>query len=289
MIRSPRTRRSLAMTPIHTTPIDSKHRRLKSPLGYLGGKSRLATYIAERIPPHTCYVEPFCGGAWVYFAKPPSKVEVLNDLDGELVTFWRVIRNHLPEFHRCLGFSVISREEFRWETKQDVRLLTDVQRAVRYYRLQRMGYGGKTTGRTFGTSCVRPSSLNLLKVEEILREAHRRMARTTIEHLDACECLRRYDSDQTFFYIDPPYWNADFYAVSFPKEDFIRLRDALKTIRGRFILSLNDTPEIRKIFADFAIEPIGTKYSLGNSRVASETRNLERKEVLIHNLQGGEN
>lgn len=256
----------------------------RSPIGYLGGKFRLARRIAGRIPPHTCYVEPFCGGAWVYFTKKPSKVEILNDLDGELVAFWRVIRHHLPEFLRYLEFGLVSREEFQRDLKQDTKLLTDVQRAVRYYRLQRMGYGGKTCGRTFGTSCVRPNSLDLNSAEESLRETHRRMARTTIEHLDACECIRRYDSPETFFYIDPPYWNADFYAVSFAKEDFSRLRAALNNIKGKFILSLNDTPEVREIFSAFALEPIETKYSIGNGHHVKSARSQERKELLIHNL-----
>lgn len=259
---------------------------LKSPLGYLGGKSRLAKRIVEKIPSHTTYVEPFCGGAWVYFTKPPSRVEILNDRDGELVRFWNVIRHHLPEFLRCLDFSVVSREEFQRESKQDPSLLTDVQRAVRYYKLQRMGYGGKTVNRTFGTSITRPNSLNLLAVEEKLKVTHKRLARTTVENLDACDCIKKYDSPETLFYIDPPYWEADFYAVSFKGEDFRRLAETLRTINGKFILSLNDTPEVREIFNGFKIEPIETKYSLGNSKTAAGTRGVERKEVLIHNLDG---
>lgn len=257
---------------------------LKSPLGYLGGKSRLAKRIVERIPPHTTYVEPFCGGAWVYFTKSPSRVEILNDRDGELVKFWSVIRHHLPEFLRCLDFSMVSREQFEMESRQDPTTMTDVQRAVRYYRLQRMGFGGKTTKRNFGTSTTRPNSLNLLSVEEKLKKTHQRMARTTIENLDACDCIKRYDSPETLFYIDPPYWEADFYAVSFKGDDFKRLAETLRTINGKFILSLNDTPEVRAIFADFQIESIETKYSLANSKVAAGTRGVDRKEVLIKNF-----
>ena len=267
------------------TEIQTETKPLKSPLGYLGGKSRLASRIVERIPEHTCYVEPFCGGAWVYFTKPPSKVEILNDFDGELVNFWKVVRHHLPEFLRYLEFTLVSREEFKAEQKLDPVLLTDVQRAVRYYRLQRMGFGGKTVNRNFGTSIVRPNSLNLAAVEEKLSATHKRLARATIEHLDACECIRKYDSPKTFFYIDPPYWNADFYAVSFAGEDFERLRDTLREVQGKFIVSLNDTPEIREIFGEFTIESIETKYSIGNTKTAASTRNEERKEVLIHNLE----
>lgn len=258
---------------------------LKSPLGYLGGKSRLAKRIVERIPSHTCYVEPFCGGAWVYFTKKPSRVEILNDRDSELVKFWSVIRHHLPEFLRCLDFSIVSREQFDYDKKLKPSSLTDVQRAVLYYRQQRMGFGGKTVNRTFGTSSVRPSSLNLLNVEDQLRVTHRRMARTTIENLDACKCILKYDSPKTFFYIDPPYWNADFYAVSFSGKDFENLADTLRGVQGKFMLSLNDTPEVREIFKDFRIESIETKYSLANPKVAAHTRSEDKKEVLIYNFE----
>jgi len=267
-----------------TPQTTDSHKPLKSPLGYLGGKSRLAKRIVERIPKHTCYVEPFCGGAWVYFTKEPSRLEVLNDRDGELANFWNVVRHHLPEFLRYLEFSLVSREQFKKESKQNPEYLTDVQRAVRYYRLQRMGYGGKTVNRTFGTSVTRPNSLNLETVEDKLKVTHKRLARTTIENLDACECITRYDSKESFFYIDPPYWNADFYAVSFKDEDFKRLAQTLRSIEGKFILSLNDTPEVREIFSDFKIDTIETKYSLGNSKVSKGTRGTDRKEVLIHNL-----
>ena len=126
---------------------------MNSPLNYLGGKSRLAEKIVKLFPKdHVCYCEPFCGAAWVLFRKEPSKTEVINDADGELVTFWRVIQNHLEEFLRYYRFAVIARKIWDIENKKDPGLLTDIQRAVRYYYLQRLGFGGKTSGRTFGTS-----------------------------------------------------------------------------------------------------------------------------------------
>jgi len=83
----------------------------------------------------------------------------------------------------------------------------------------------------------------------------------------------------------PAFTNADFYAVSFKGEDFERLADTLKGIQGKFILSLNDTPEVREIFKDFRIESIETKYSLANPKVAAHTRGEDRKEVLIYNFE----
>ena len=268
--------------------IDKTNSKLKSPISYLGGKSRLAEKIVQRFPKHHCYVEPFCGAAWVFFAKKPSAVEVLNDADGQLVNFWRVVKFHLPELFRYLRFTLVSRAGFRADVETTPERLTDVQRAARYFRLQKMGYGGRTVGRTFGTSKQRPSAFATGNKEERLEACHRRLAQTTIEHLDAIECIEKYDSPETLFYLDPPYWKADFYAVSFAGEHFVRLRDALRVVQGKFILSLNDTPAVRELFQEFTIEPISTRYSIGNAKVTARTRSEKRPELLVHNLDDAE-
>lgn len=257
---------------------------MKSPISYLGGKSRLAKAIVKRFPQHKCYVEPFCGAAWVYFTKEASDAEVLNDNDGELVNFWKVVKYHLPEMLRYMSFTLISREGFKQDLQSPPSMLTDVQRAARYYRLQKMGFGGRTTGRTFGTSIQRPNSYANKSNEDRLEQTHQRLSKTTIENLDAVECIEKYDSKDTLFYLDPPYWNADFYAVSFQGEDFVRLRDALRLVKGKFILSLNDTPQVRELFGEFNIDPISTWYSLSNGRTDKGSRAKQRAEVLIHNL-----
>ena len=136
---------------------------------------------------------------------------------------------------------------------------------------------------------MRPSAFNMHKVEEVLADAHRRLARTTIEKLDACECIKRYDAPHTFFYIDPPYWNSDVYVKSFSGHDYIRLRNTLLRVKGKFVLSLNDTPEVRELFSAFTIEPIYTSYSLGNAKTSAATRGEVRREVLIHNLEASPN
>lgn len=254
---------------------------MKSPLNYLGGKSRLAKTIVPMIPrDHTCYVEPFCGAAWILFSKEPSPVEVINDADNELVTFWRVIQNHLQTFLEYYKHSVISRQIWEWENAKIPDTLTDIQRAVRYYYLQRLAFGGKTSKRTFGTSAEQPLGLNLTTIEETLIEVHWRLKRVTIEHLDAIECITRYDRPDTFFYIDPPYYfNQRDYAVSFSR--FEALAAVLSGIQGRFLVSLNDCPEVRKIFSAFKIKRVSLGYSLGNARLASGTRSKERAELLI--------
>ena len=258
---------------------------MKSPLNYLGGKSRLAEKVCKLIPEdHICYCESFCGASWVLFAKEPSKSEVINDLDGELVTFWRVVQNHLEEFLRYFRFAVTSRRIFDLENMKNPETLTDVQKAVRYFYLQRCGFGGKVSSRTFGTSATGPSRLNLSNIEERLLEVHWRLSRVVIEHLDACKCIERYDRPTTLFYLDPPYWETAGYAVAFKEDDYIRLRDTLSKIRGRFLLSLNDVPAVRSMFKTFNILRVSTKYSTGTASSSPSTRSDDQFEVIIRNF-----
>lgn len=258
---------------------------MKSPLNYLGGKSRLAETVCKIIPPdHLCYCEAFCGASWVLFAKDPSKAEVINDLDGELVTFWRVVQNHLEEFLRYFRFAVTSRRIFELENMKNPETLTDIQKAVRYYYLQKCGFGWKVTGRTFGTGATRPAGLNLSNIEERLLEVHWRLSRVVIEHLDACRCIERYDRPTTVFYLDPPYWETAGYAVPFKHEDYTRLMDTLSKIKGRFLLSLNDVPEVRALFKKFTIQRVTTKYSTGTAASAPENRAKDQHEVIIRNF-----
>ena len=258
-----------------------------SPISYFGGKFRLAKKIIPLIPEHNCYVEPFCGAAWVLFKKDPnqSKHEVINDLDQELVNFWRVIQNHIQPFLEYFKHAIISRKIFEIENRKDPTTLTDIQRAVRYYYLQRLTFGGKSAGRIFAAGPSRPSNLNLLTLEESILETHWRLARVTIENMDACKCIEKYDRADTFFYLDPPYWDAaQDYAHKFNADDFDRLRSTLDALKGKFILSLNDSPKVREKFRGFKMLALTTTYSSGNSRVAPDTRVKPRGELLINNL-----
>jgi DNA adenine methylase len=235
---------------------------------------------------HVCYCEPFCGGAWILFGKEPSKVEVLNDLDIELVTFWRVVRHHLEEFLRYFKWAIVSRYMFDLANKEDPALMTDIQRAVRYYYLQRLGFGGRTERRSWGAGATKPTGLNLETINDVLLETHWRLQRVIIEHLDACACIRRYDRKTTFFYIDPPYHHVNQgYAHKYKDADFSDLKAALACMSGRFILSLNDTPAVRALFREYRIQRVSVRYSSGNTRQAADTRALLRHELIIANFR----
>lgn len=256
---------------------------MKSPLAYLGGKSRLTGTLVPIIQkvPHTCYCEPFCGACWVLFAKPEacSACEVINDLDGELIRFWRCVQRHYIPLLDLFRHAIVSREMFDWLKIERPETLTDMQRAARYYYLQRIAFGGKVTGRTFGCSATDRPRLDVEGMADDLLAVHRRLARVTVEHLDGLDCIRRYDRPATLFFIDPPYIETTGYAVPFPSARYAELASTLLALKGKFILTLNDHPEARRIFARFNLAETSTLYSVGGGRKQKKVG-----ELLIRNF-----
>lgn len=235
---------------------------------WIGGKSRLAKRILSIFPDHSCYVEAFAGGAALFFRKEPADVEVLNDINGDLVNLYRVVQHHLEEFVRMFKWSLVSRQMYGWLNSTRPETLTDVQRAARFYYLQRQGFGGKVEGRTFGTATTSPPKLNLLRIEEDLSTAHLRLARTTIEHLPWEECIRRYDRPHSLFYLDPPYWGTEGYGVGFGLDQYDRMAELARSIAGKMIVSVNDIPEMRKAFKGLTMDTAEIRYSVGGGHRA---------------------
>jgi len=253
------------------------------PLSYLGGKNRLATRIISLIPEHTAYIEPFCGGAQVFFHKAPSKVEVLNDIDQEVFNFLRVCQLHHGELVRYLQFSIASRKWFELFQKQDPATLSDIQRAARFFYLQKNCYGGLIRRQHFTVSVQDGSNYNPHRIPMVLHLAHERLLNVQLECLPYQEILRRYDRPNTFFYLDPPYFGLPYYKLNFKAEDYVELAGSLKGLTGKFLLSLNDTPEVRKIFSVFNTSELTLFYS--SQRKPGKTY----KELLISNYTMNKN
>lgn len=255
---------------------------ISSPLsGWMGGKSILSRRIAGMLPEHKCYCEPFAGAAWVMFRKQESKVEVLNDINREIVTFYRVVRHHLEEFVRYFKWVLVSRDEFERLKRVAPDTLTDIQRAARFYYLQQMCFVGRMDGNpSFGYAAVRGPKLNLLRIEEQLSAAHLRLARVYVECLPYHEVIKRYDKATTVFYVDPPYWDCENYYGKglFCREDFTVLAELLGKIEGKFILSLNDKPEVRELFSAFKLEEVKVNYTCSNGK------NLKAGELIFRNF-----
>lgn len=215
------------------------------------------------------------------FRKPESKVEVLNDINRNIITLYRVIQNHLEEFIRYFKWMLVARDEFERLKAVNPDTLTDIQRAARFYYLQQSCFGGRMDEHpSFGYAAVRGPKLNLLRIEEHLSAAHLRLARVYIECLPYHEVIRRYDKPTTVYYLDPPYWDCEKYYGKgiFCKEDFLVLKDLLKGIQGKFILSLNDKPEVRELFSGFNVEEVKVNYTCSNGK------NLKVGELLFRNF-----
>ena len=149
----------------------------------MGGKRRLADRLIPLFPPHECYVEVFAGGAALYFMRPQAApVEVINDINGDLVTLYRVVQNHLEEFVRSFKWALSSRQVFEWQKMTRPETLTDIQRAARFFYLQHHAFAGKVSGQSFGTATTGPA-INLLRIEENLSAAWQRMSGTYVENL----------------------------------------------------------------------------------------------------------
>lgn len=241
---------------------------------WIGGKRRLAKHILPMFPEHTCYVEPFSGAAALYFLKEPVKVEVLNDVNGDLVNLYRVVKHHLEEFTRQFKWALTSRQMFKWLQDTPIEPLTDIQRAARFFYLQKNCFGGKVSGQTLGTATTSPPRLNLLRLEEDLSQAHLRLSQTYIEHLNWEACIKKYDRDHTLFYCDPPYWGTEGYGVDFGIEQYTRMAELARAIKGKMVISVNDIPEMREAFAGLHMESVGITYSVGGAGRSGKTAEL---------------
>lgn len=243
---------------------------------WIGGKRRLADVLIPRFPAHSCYVEVFAGGAALYFLRPPADVEVINDINGDVINLYRVVKNHLEEFVRQFKYALSSRQVFKWLQNTPGETLTDIQRAARFFYLQQHAFGGKVDGQNWGTATTAPP-VNLLRIEENLSAAHLRLAQAYIENLDWAACVARYDRPHTFFYMDPPYWQTAGYGVDFSLDQYEKMADMLANLKGRAIVSLNDHPDIRRIFARFQMETVPIQYTVGGGG-----KGVDRNEVIIY-------
>lgn len=238
-----------------------------------GGKTRLAAQLLPLIHarPHTCYVEAFAGSAAILFQREPAKVEVLNDTHGELVRLYRVVANHLDEFVRHFRWSLTSREMFRWAQLQNVETLTDIQRAARFYYLQKLSFGGKVQGQTLGVGPTSTKRINLLRLEQDLSDAHLRLQGVVVEQLPWQRCIEKYDRAETVFLLDPPYWDTIGYGNDFPIEQYQQLAEVMAGLKGRAILTINDHPAMRALFDRFQCISVPIRYTVGGGAGAART------------------
>jgi len=236
--------------------------------GYVGGKKHLARRLADRMRaiPHDLYGEAFVGMGGVFLRRTYApKVEVINDLSGDVATLFRVLQNHYQALMDMLRWQLTSREEWTRLNGLDPERLTDLQRAARFLYLQRQSFGGKVAGRSFGIDTGSSGAFDVHALGPLLQAVHERLSGVWIERLGWSEFLDRWDREGALFYFDPPYLGTErFYGKdAFDVGQFARLARRLRDLKGRWMVSLNDHAEVRRIFQGFPVEEVKVRYSTG--------------------------
>lgn len=263
-------------------------------LNWVGGKRLLRKKIASLIPDDIkLYAEPFGGVGWVLFFKDKwADVEVYNDLDGRLVNLFRIVKYHPNALIDEIRFMLRSREMF--EQALAFEGYTDIQRAARFLFLVSTSFGGM--GQTFGVGRIAGGLRDITKLVDRIEVIHERLKEVCVEHLDFDAFVSRYDFNGAFFYCDPPYTSgAGYDVVSTKGFEHERLRDCLSKIKGRFLLSYNDSDEVRRLYEGFYllevtrdkginhINPNGREYKellIANYDISKQERKEKRQSLL---------
>ncbi|MCX7911098.1 MAG: DNA adenine methylase [Endomicrobia bacterium] len=225
---------------------------------YIGGKYYLANWIIENFPENyqkMTYVEVFGGAGWVLTKKQPSTNEVYNDLDKNLYNIFYCLKYHRKELLQYFKYTIYSREfnKYYKEKLLNNSWKDDVERAFGWLYLRASNVSGHLNA-GFGFAKDKDISRvsNLFSIYKRIIKFKDRFQKVCIENLDFEECIKKYDGEHTLFYLDPPYLNKEHnYNIKFTKNDHIRLANILKTIRGKFLLSYYDLPEINDLYSDF--------------------------------------
>lgn len=249
---------------------------LKPPICRVGGKSKLRKNIIELIPEHTCYIELFFGAGWVYFGKEPSIIEVINDIDKELINLFKTIKYHAPEVERLLEYEFSGRDIFEEYKNYTLEYMTEIHRAIRFLYLITQSFAGKGKAYGYGTT-KKPSQKIFYK--NVLNDIRERLANTYVENLSFEKIIDKYDREQSFFFCDPPYFETAGYDNKFGEEEHIILRDKLKNLKGKFLLTINDHEKVREWYKGFNIKEVEVNYSVSR---AAEGRG-KYKELIITN------
>lgn len=261
---------------------------MKSPVRWVGGKSKSVNIIIELMPDHYTYVEPFFGGGWILFNKEKAKVEVINDINSELMNFYETIRTNYDEFKKQFNYLIPSRELFNKWKNEDYSNLTNMERAIRFYYLNRTCFGGDMSNPIFGTSNIRRSNICSITddFDKFMIPIHKRLKDVYIESLDYKEVFRKYDSKSTtkekreiFFFVDPPYTKGKKYKDGFTIDDHKELSDILSSLNGKFMLTIDNSDEIKEWYKNFNIITNDVIY-----KICKDLKGIgSRKELIITN------
>lgn len=262
---------------------------INSPIKWVGGKSRLRKYILPLIPEHSCYVDVFGGAGWVLFGKEPSQVEILNDIDQELINFFRIVKHQPEELIASFEWELVSRAEFNRLTELDLSELDEIQRAHRFFYIIMAGWGGELNYPRFATSISDGGHGNRLfgaikRLRKRIEPVHKRLQTVIIENLSWQECVDKYDRDNVVMYFDPPYPSngANYKHNMRSWEEHQELAERLSNTTCKWLLSSYNNAKVRELYDGYHFVPIQSFSGMANKKNgASRTLN---DELLITNF-----
>lgn len=214
---------------------------MRTPVTYYGGKQKLVSKILPLIPDHKMYVEPFCGGAAIFFSKQPSDMEVLNDTNRELINLYAVIQNRFVELEKMISVTLHSRRLHRdaQVIYENPHLFNEVERAWAVWVLSSQSFSGMLDGAFGYDKGKNTTTKKIINKRNEFSEAYAiRLQNVQIECSDALYVIASRDTTDTFIYCDPPYFNSDCgHYDGYSEQDFENLLKRLVTIQGKFLLS----------------------------------------------------
>lgn len=258
---------------------------IKTPVTYYGGKQKMLQKILPLIPEHAKYVEPFLGGGAVFWAKTPAKFEVINDLNEEITNFMQVLRDRFEELKMLITQTFHSRSMYEKSLLiyRNSHLFSSIERAWAFWMQTNMTFLSIIENSftiDHSNRPTRPKSIHFKK-ERFTIELSERLRHVSIERIDAVDLINRHDNQEAFFYVDPPYFNAnmghyDFYT----KEDYIKLLDALTEVKGKFLLSSYNSGLIENYVKEngWTIDKIEMTLDAGSLK-----KKRKKTEVLVRN------
>lgn len=215
---------------------------MKTPISYYGGKQNLVKEILPLIPEHRIYIEPFFGGGAVFFAKKPSEIEVINDVNHHVINFYKVLQQNFDELKKEIDLTLHSRALYAKasEIYKNPEIYKDVPRAWAFWVQTNMSFGRKImAGWAFGRNNGGGSPSCLMnKKESLQKDFSERLRNTFIECNDALNTIKNFDDKDAFIYVDPPYVSSEQgHYAGYTADDFETLLNALANIKGKFLLS----------------------------------------------------
>lgn len=264
---------------------------LRTPISYYGGKQKLVPVILPFIPGHKLYAEPFVGGAAVFFAKEQSNIEVINDTNGELINFYRVLQNRYHDLAGLVRSTLHSRRQH--EDASIVyaapHLHDEVRRAWAVWVLSTQSFSARLDG-SWGYDKKKNTTTKKIsnKRDQFIEDLAVRLQNVQIECADALYVIQSRDTEETFFYCDPPYFNSVMgHYDGYTESDFEALLKRLASIKGKFLLSSYPSPLLRRYAAANGWHMWSVEQSVS---VNAKSGYLKRKiEVLTANYPLNEN